>query len=626
MDRRLLEYYRQELQYIREMGVEFARENPKIAQRLGGLTEAECTDPYVERLLEGFAFLTARIQLRIDSEFPRFTQQLLQMVYPDYLCPMPSMAIAQFNPDYNEAGLAKGFGIPRGSTLLSTQRSVGASTACQYRTAHAISLWPIRIASASYRAYAADFPVGLSLPRAPQAVLRIRLSATANLKFNQIALSNLPLYLCGPDNIAHRLYESILGSAQGVFLTIPGQRRLLGRFQGREAIQELGFDDEHALLPHGPRTFQGHRLLQEYLAFPARALFVELRGLGASLRVADTTEIELTIPLDHHESVLEHSVTADDFALYCTPVVNLFDKTADRIHLDQLQAEHHVVPDRTRPTDFEVYSVSTVTGYGEGIEAQREFMPFYSSYEARSERESDAYFTMRRTPRMRSEKERRVGPRSNYLGSEVYLSLVDGKEAPFSAELRQLGVEVMCTNRDLPLLMPTGTNGGDFVLDTTAPLTSVQCKRGPTPPVEAHVPSESSWRLIGLLSQNYLSLLESDSRQGAASLREILSLFVAQHEVHTRRQLSALRSVACEQVVRRLPTRGPVAFGRGMQVAVEIDENALGGSGAFTFGSVLRHYFCRHVSLNSFVETVLKVTGRGEVMKWPPRIGARAVI
>jgi len=624
MDPRLLDYYSQELQYIREMGAEFAQEYPKIAARLA-LSGIECADPYVERLFEGFAFLAARVQLRIDAEFPRFTQQLLQMVYPDYLCPLPSMVIAQFAPDLSEGGLAKGFDIPRGSALTA-QRSADAAMACEYRTAHALSLWPLRVVAASYRAYAGDFPPDLPLARPPHAVLRIRLATTANLKFNQLALRTLPMFLCGPENVAYRLYETLLGAAQGVFFSVPGQRRVLGRFLPRAAIHDLGFGDSQALLPPGPRTFQGHRLLQEYFAFPARFLFVEFADLDQALRSVDANEVEMVIPLAHHEPMLEDSISGEDFALFCTPAINLFPKRTDRIHIDRQHSEHHVVPDRTRPMDFEVFRVSTVTGYGEGIESQREFMPFYAIYDERSEDDAEAYFTTRRVARVLSEKQRRVGPRTSYVGSEVFLSLVDGREAPFSADLRQLGVETLCTNRDLPLRMPLGAARGDFVLEMTAPVETVRCMKGPTPPVAAHLAGESSWRLIGLLSQNYLSLVDASSRQGADALRELLGLCAAQFEAHTRKQIGALRGVQCRQVVRRLPTPGPVAFGRGIEVALEIDETALGGTGAFLLGSVLRHYLCRHVSLNGFVETVLKVVGRGEVMRWPARIGARAVI
>jgi type VI secretion system protein ImpG len=624
MDPRLLEYYNQELKFIRETGSEFAQEFPKIAARLG-LSGIECADPYIERLIEGFAFLAGRIQLRIDSEFPRFTQHLLQMVYPDYLCPMPSAAIVQMSPTLGDAALAKGFELPRGS-VLTAQRSVDAATACEYRTAHAVTLWPLEIIEATYRAYAGDFPPGLPLSGVPQAVFRIKLRATAGLKLSQVAVQELPVFFSGADNVSHRLYENLLGAAMGVFLVAPGQRRVTGSFHPKDCIRALGFGDNEALLPPTPRTFQGHRLLKEYFSFPARFLFVGLGGIADGLRATDAHETEIVIPLSRYDPVLEGSVSTDDLALFCTPAINLFAKRADRIHMTRQGHEHHVVPDRTRPMDFEVYSVTAVTGFGEGIEAQREFLPFYAVYDERAELEDDAYFTLRRTPRMLSERQRRVGTRTNYVGSEIFLSLVDSREAPYSEELRQLGVETLCTNRDLPLRMPLGSQRGDFSLEDSAPVESVRCRKGPTPPFPAHAPGESSWRLIGLLAQNYLSLLDNNAKQGAEALRELLSLCTVQSEAHVRKQVTALRSASCRQIVRRLPTRGPVTFGRGIEAVLEIDEAGLGGAGAFLMGAVLRHYLTRHVSINGFVETVLNVTGRGEVMRWPTTNGARPVI
>src|SRR5512134_4029355 len=129
MDPRLLRYYNQELQHLREMGAEFAQQFPKIAARLG-VDGIEVADPYVERLLEGAAFLAARVQLRLDAEFPRFTQRLLEIVYPNYLAPTPSMLIAQFQPDLGEANLAAGFKIRRGAGLHSLLGK-GDVTACE---------------------------------------------------------------------------------------------------------------------------------------------------------------------------------------------------------------------------------------------------------------------------------------------------------------------------------------------------------------------------------------------------------------------------------------------------------------------------------------------------------------
>ncbi|MEK6234744.1 MAG: type VI secretion system baseplate subunit TssF, partial [Planctomycetales bacterium] len=203
MDPRLLEYYNKEIQHLREMGGEFAQEYPKIAGRLG-LEGFECADPYVERLLEGFAFLSARVHLKIDAEFPVFTQHLLEIVYPHYLAPIPSMAVVQFKPDMTEGTLKEGFVIPRDSVLRS-RLGRGDQTPCEYRTAHDATLWPLEIAGAEYfsRSVAAmsDLPRRISNVRAG---LRLRLRTTAGLKFNKLSLDKLRIYLRGVGELPMR--------------------------------------------------------------------------------------------------------------------------------------------------------------------------------------------------------------------------------------------------------------------------------------------------------------------------------------------------------------------------------------------------------------------------------------
>src|SRR4051812_27304749 len=184
MDPRLLRHYNVELQHLREMGAEFAQQFPKIAARLG-MNGLEVADPYVERLLEGVAFLAARVQLKLDAEFPRFTQALLEMVYPHYLAPTPSMMIAQLKPDTNDPNLASGSTVARGSTLTGLM-GADDSTACDFRTAHDVTLWPIEIVSASYFSFAPDLPLNtLPIAQRIKGGLRIRLKTTAGLKFAQ---------------------------------------------------------------------------------------------------------------------------------------------------------------------------------------------------------------------------------------------------------------------------------------------------------------------------------------------------------------------------------------------------------------------------------------------------------
>lgn len=622
MDPRLLAYYNRELQHLREMGGEFAREFPKIAGRLG-LEGFECADPYVERLLEGFSFLAARVQLKMDAEFPRFTQHLLEIIYPHYLTPTPSMAVVQFQPDAAEGTLDQGFIIPRTSELHSLLGK-GEQTACEYRTAHEVTLWPIELSDVQY--FAGKEPVAqLELPNLHKvrAGIRLRLRTTVpGLNFNKLSLERLPLFLHGGDEIPAQMYEQLL--ANTVFIMArPGQRPAPWyEVIPGHPIQRLGFADDQALLPQTPPSFQGYRLLHEYFAFPQRYLFVELGGLGAAVRRCAEPEMEVLILLDRANPRLETVLEKQHIALFCTPAINLFPKRADRIHLSDQFVEPHVVPDRTRPMDFEVYQIKSVTGIGAEGEEQ-EFWPFYAAYDHLDQREQRAFYTLHRMPRLLSSSQKRSGPRSSYIGNEVFLALVDANEAPYRANLRQLAVTTLCTNRDLPLHMPIGLGDADFTMTSGAPVRSVRCLAGPTKPQPSHAHGDTAWRLISHLSLNYLSLTDSSERQGAAAFRELLALYGDVAEAATRKQIDGVRSIRSVPITRRAPIAGPIAFARGLEVNITLDEAAFEGAGIFLLGAVLEQFFAKYVSINSFTETVVHSSERGEIMRWPARIGKR---
>lgn len=624
MDPRLLDYYNSELLHVRETAAEFAREFPKIAGRLA-LEGVECADPYVERLLEGFAFLAARVQLKIDSEFPTFTQHLMEMVFPGFLAPVPSMAMVRFEPDLAEGALAQGIEVPRASVLRARPSSVpGASTACEFRTAHPVRLWPLELAEARYLAYPPELPRELPLDRKVQAAVRLRLRATAGLRMNAIALDRLALHFSGNPGVAARLHEAMLSSALGVVVLPTTPKARWFHFAGGAEVRRLGYSDEEALLPPPARSFRGYRLLREYFAFPSRYLFAEIGGLQGGLAKCKDTELDVLVLLGRADTALENVVDAGNFALYCTPAINLFPKRADRIHLTQRVSEHHVVPDRTRPMDFEVFGVTEVTGFAGSLDEEQRFQPLYATLD-QSAGTGEGFYTLRRTPRMPSAKQRRLGTRTNYVGTEVFMSLVDPAAAPYAADLTQISINTVCTNRDLPLVMPTGGQS-DFALDAAAPVRAVRCLGVPSRPVEPILDGSLAWRCISHLSLNYLSLTDLNEQDGAAALREMLRLYARDNESVVRRYLEGIRSVRVQPITRRMPARGPVTFGRGMEVRLACDERAFEGTGAFLLGSVLEEFFARHASLNSFTETALDIAGRGEVMRWPTRFGQRPLL
>jgi len=625
MDPRLLRYYGRELQYVRELGAEFARDFPKIAGRLG-LDTFECSDPYVERLLEGFAFLSSRVHLRIDSEFPRFTQHLLEIVYPHYLAPTPSMAVVQMRPNLAEGTLAQGYRVPRGTALRSLLGR-GEQTPCEYRTSQDVTLWPLELTHAECTGYVGDIG-DVKLPARARGAIRFKLRTTAGLNFADLALDDLPLFIRGADELPMKIYEQIMAHTVAIVARPTTRPATWQHAVTENPIESIGFADEEALLPYGPRSFQGYRLLQEYFSFPSRFLFVRLNGLREAVRRCNANEIEILVLTDAHDRGLDGAVSPENFAMFCAPAVNLFPRRADRIHLTESETEYHLVPDRTRPMDFEVHTVKEVVGYGSSSELKQTFYPFFAWNDQTSVEEAPAYYTLQRQPRMLSARQRATGARSSYVGSEVFMALVDPNEGPYRSSLRQLAIETLCTNRDLPLHLPVGQAHTDFTLESGAPVESARCLAGPTPPRASYADMDTSWRLISHLSLNYLSLVDANAGAGekAGALRELLSLYCDLNDSNTRKQIEGVRETASSGITRALPVPGPTTFGRGLEISVTCDEAAFEGSGVFLLGAVLERFFAKYVSINSFTETVLRTVQRGEIMRWQARTGLRQAI
>jgi type VI secretion system protein ImpG len=617
----MLDYYNRELAYVREQGAEFAEQFPKVAARLG-MRGIEVADPYVERLMEGFAFMSARVQLKMDAEFPRFSQRILDLVYPGYLAPTPAMGVARFEPSKSQGGSPDGFVLPRHSRLRARLPSQE-QTACEFRTAHELTLWPLSLVEARITAAPPDLPIAGYRWGAPvRGALRLVFETTGQIDVAALKLDSLPLFLTGSADVVSKLQELIHTQCLGMLVYAGGLPvRDLTPYPADALVAE-GFSGEQALLPLDTRAFDGYRLLHEYFSFPERYRFISINGLQRALPRLTGNRFEVVVLLKMGNSTLESTVDASNFLLHCSPVVNLFSRTSDRIPVTTNRFEYHAVMDRGRPLDFEIHSISRVTGHQSDSDREIVFHPFYASADT-DRRGTGAYFSIRREQRLLSEKARRNGPRTGYIGSECFISLVDANEAPYSADLRQITVEALCTNRDLSLITPMGNVGTDLSLLVSAPVDEIRFVVGPTRPTPALAEREITWRLISHLSLNYLTLTDSGSERSANALRELLSLYARLGADGSNAQVGAIQKLKVTGINRRVPGRGPIVFGRGVQLDLLVDEIPLAGESPWLMGAVLDQFFARHVSINSFTEFALHSTQRGQIASWQPRIGRR---
>mgnify|MGYP000011005146 FL=1 len=625
MNENFLKYYNNELRHIRETANEFSQQYPKIAGRLG-IETLEVADPYVERLLEGFAYMAARVQLKLDAKHPELTQQLMNIVYPHYQAQTPSCAIVQLSPISGEGSLLSGFDVETHTQMWSRVGNDKQATPCQFRTTQNTTLWPIELAGAKYySSNSALAAAGWHGPEHCKAGIRLQFSTQPGILFSQLPLDELVLHIAGEDDLPMKLYEQIFANGIGFIIKDKAKPESQGHFFNADHICQSGFDDDEALLPYPNRSFQGYRLLQEYFTFPKRFLFFKLTALQEFLKDFSGNEIEITILLDKSHSELASLTTQDQFKLFCTPAVNLFNKNSERIRLEKGEYQYHVSPDRTRPMDFEVYQVEGVSGYKSGAQTTQSFLPFYGHKNHSQDHQDSGFFTTIRKPRQHSSQQKRFGARSNsYLGSETYLSIVDSNNAPYQFDLKQLGIDLLCTNRDLPLHMPIGRGDTDFTLETGAPVESIKVITGPSTPIQARPPSEISWQFVNHLSLNYLSLC--DNEEGADKIRQLLRLYSNSQNSSFEKQIEAIKSIRSKPVNRQLRFSDKVAYCRGLEIEVECDESGFEGQGVYLLGAVLERFFSKYVSINSFTQTSLISTRRGKIHTWPPKAGGQPIL
>ncbi len=607
----LLLYYERELTYMRQTGAQFAEKYPKVASRL--LLETDkCEDPHVERLLEAFAFLAARVHLKIDDEFPEITEALLGIIYPHFIRPIPSMSIVQFHLDPEKGKLTTGMVIERDSVLYS--RPVD-GVPCKFRTCYDTTLWPITVANAEWKTPDRLTPVIRSGDAV--GVIRLELRTPADLEFSKLELENLRFHITGESSLVHTIYELLCCNLTGVLIRDLAPRTQVSPVMlPPSAVRPAGFGADEGMIPYDRRSFVGYRLLQEYFTFPEKFFFFDISGLEQIGAREFKDGIEMIFLISRFEGEqrrqrLEAGISGKTFRLGCAPIVNLFPQTAEPILLDQQKFEYRVVPDVRRPHATEVFSVDEVVSLNQQ-EVVR-FQPFYSfRHSTRTEKHQALWIA-----------NRRPSNRINDEGTEIDISLVDLGLRPIRPDVDTLTVRTTCTNRDLPARLPFGSDTGDFELESGAPVRAITTLLKPTVPTRPPLGKAIQWRLISHLSLNYLSLVDG----GKEALQEILKLYNFTDSAYADKVISGIMSVKSSPHFARVISDQGIAFVRGTHVDMELDEEQFVGGGAYLFASVIENFLGLYASLNSFSRLTARARQRKEILRqWPPRAGRKILM
>jgi type VI secretion system protein ImpG len=609
----LLLYYERELTFLRQLGTQFAGKYPKIASRLN-LEPDKCEDPHIERLLESFAFLAARVHLKIDDEFPEVTEALLSIVYPHFIRPVPSMTVVEFQVRPEQAQIGAGLKIERGSMLSS--RPVN-GVPCKFRTCYETTVWPLTVLEAEWKT-----PDRLPSPiKAADAVaaLRVELHCWPDVTFDKLNLSKLRFFLNGESSTIHTLYELLCSRCSQILLRDPTPgSRVRPLVLRPDALRPVGFDEDDAMLPYPRRSFAGYRLLHEYFTFPDKFFFLDLTGLEELAPAGFKNRVEIVFliapfELTERRQALELGVTAKTMKLGCSPAVNLFKQTAEPILVTQRRFEYPIVPDIRRPNALEIHSVDEVVSLRSGTQDLVRYEPFYSFRHATARGNGQAFWLTSRRPSSRRDDD----------GNELYLSLVDLAQRPVEPDADSLTVRLTCTNRDLPSRLPFGNAAGDFELEGGAPVQAIVALLKPTPALHPPIGKSAFWRLISHLSLNYLSLVD----EGREALQEILKLYNFTDSTYSLKQIEGIAAVSSRRQFARVNSENGITFARGTRVDIEMDEENFVGGGVYLFASVLENFLGLYVTLNSFSQLNVTTRQRKEALKlWPPRAGRRILL
>lgn len=584
--------YNEELAALRERASRFAESFPKIAGRLR-MSGEMIDDPHVERLMQSFAYSAARVRQKLDDEFPELTDSLLEILYPHYLAPLPSMSVVQFEPAKT---LASEQVIPRHTEILA--EPVAGET-CRFRTTQDVAIAPVDLVAARLTGQPIDAP---SSPfSGVNGCLRLSLRARGMRQtIADAGLSRLRFYLAGPWQQAIQIHELLCNHTVGIALARHSSD-LQPVILGSRNLQPLGFNRDEALLPYPAPSFEGYRLLTEFFALPQKFLFIEIVGLD--LWKGDT--LELFIYLNQTSPKLERSLTVRDFALHTTPVVNLFRQACEPIAIDGTRTDYRLLADARRQNTREIYSVESVTLTNP--DGTRELsQPFFG----RASRSNGAGIHWQVTRRFDDDGT-----------SDTDISFVDRQHKYASLVDTVASVDALCLNRSLPEQLPFG--GGHPHLQLASgheAISGVQALIPPTSAVRMSDQDSRNWRLISHLLLNHLSL--TDGNGGA--LKDILSLYSFRDNPETKLFADAIIAVDAQSSLARMLHGGMVP---GTDIALTFDPNAIDPTAAYLFGSILDRFFGLYTSINSYTRLTILMKGISEpVASWPARAAERPLV
>lgn len=573
-------YFQDELANLRDLGAEFSEAYPSIAPMLSGAT----TDPDVERLLEGVAFLTALLRQKLDDDFPELIHELIRLIWPHYLRPVPCSTVVAFTP---KPTLKQSAVVPAGVHVRSVPVE---GTSCTFRTCYDVELHPIRLSGAKFVEKAG---------KSPAITLDLELR---DLKLSDWSPGSLRFFLAGGYKEATDLYLLLRRHVTEVILT-PSDGGKPFRLSP-EHIRPVGFSGDEGLISYPTRSFSGYRVLQEYFVLPEKFLFLDLVGWDQWTDRGEGTTFQITFELDELP-FRPPRVKRDHFVLSATPVVNVFPQDAEPIRVDHRTTEYPVRAAGGSPEHYQVYAVHGVVGFVQGTAEQRPYVPF-DVFTPQGKGTPVYHLSVKRS--------------ATKTVSDVFLSVAYPPEMKL-ATAETLSIQLECTNGNLPESLQVG----DISVPTSDSPEFAEFRniRAPSATVLPPLGKNLLWCLLSHLSLNYSSLAKAEN------LRAVLEMYIFSETRDRGRVTANKKRVAGIEAVRATPSNKLVSgvMMRGQEIVVQILEDHFSGAGdLFLFGSVLDSFLGSYATMNSYTELVVDEASKGDQYRWPARIGEHFLI
>ncbi|EGR2475261.1 type VI secretion system baseplate subunit TssF [Vibrio cholerae] len=589
----LLAYFEQELRFIREEAAQFSVRYPGVASALG-INKESVDDPQILRLIESIALLNGRLQQRLDESFPELTDSLIRLLFPHYLRPIPSYTLLELECDSDSSATHY---IPSGTEFELKDK---ACDGVIFRSTESVILYPLQLSSVSV-----EFaPFELAKPRgAEQAKVMVEFhiqTMDQNLSIADLAINSLKLHLKGDTNFALRLYDILSQGILQVCVCAQGQTWTLGS----DVLSPVGFEVDETILPYQTASFGGFKLLTEFFMFTERFNAFRL-DLCHVLPQVKGSDFKVLIFLDELSVDLARSLSTQNFALFCTPLVNLHQTTADPLVIDFFKKHYPIMLDAGQGRELEIFSVDQVIDVTDG---KNSVIPQIYG---------EKYAVTESALRWELIQQQHL---NGILESSLKVADLNHLSSLGGARTWSIQATVTNGNKAVQLTLATQIDCRESI---TIPA-QMNLLRRPSLPVRSQDTNKNVWALLSHLHFNYHSILGSEDP--TATLKSIFHLYNYSQSSQNSAYIESLVSIDQEQVVSPIRVSGKSCFAYGTRIVVTIDRSHISG-GVVLFSHLLDRFFAYFSGFNSFTQVSIKLEGQDNIfMQFPRRSGCKSIL